>query len=532
MGYADSVEFIKGSNSVGLAHYHVELTETQLSTFETLNSICLLDNFDHLLLFLECQLYDGLSLTVPPFDIFLVLLTLATVSDHYKDHLTRSNDPYNASRAPLNKRALKLLFFYLERLKDFDTGKYGRYELELLRCQLFLASDSLSPQRKSSDRPRKLRKTVANTLYSSEVVDVGETNLKEPYKSYISCLGQKSTVLGNRIINSQLSHPGEFINMILWTLCNSMQDHPALYLASHDVWMPVMGIILDLLELRQDYFVSQENQAKNMRKAEYVQKLSQSPVAVFLESIDSLQFTDLFCEYVFFKCDYLSANNGKGAFVHPVYHGEAILSNTFHLRIKYTKSYKIQKSIALRRKFIGMAFKLLSEVPSGHRLVYPRMEADDMINRISVILSEFTNMEQFRAFFSGNPTSSYFLPLLAEGTLLQLCHKYKNTSDPLSWVIISDLLSGADAFLDKCISILETGLFIPWDKQTPQDSILDISKADTCLLVLIKTFIRLSGAALHSAKFEAMLSAVRKVDAERQACLPLLHSSIIKLIHS
>lgn len=532
MACCDSVEFVKGANDIGLAHYHVELTEAQLNTFEALNSMCLLDNFDHLLFFLECQMYSSSTLAVPPFDIILVLLTLATVSDHYKDNSTRLNDPYNVSRASLSKRALKILSFYLEALKEFDTTKHDRYKLELLRCQLFLASDSLSPSGSRSGRPRKLRKTLTGVVYDEESRDVGDVNFKEPYKSYLSCLGQKRAILGNRMINAQLSSPGEFLNMIVWTLSNSMQELPTLYLTSHEVWMPMLEIILDLLELRQDYFILQETKEQKLGKAEYVQILGQSPVAVFLETVDSLHFTELFCEYVFSKCDYPLSENAAAVYVHPVYRGEATLSNTFRSRTKYTKSYKIKKSLALRRRLVGIAFKLLSEVPSGHRLVYPRMEADELIHQISIILSRFRNLEQFQAFFSNNPKSSYFLPLLAEGTLLQIFHKFKNNNESLNLVIVTDLLNDANAFLSKCINILETGMFIPWNEKHPQDSASDICKADTCMLVLIKTFFRLCGVPSSSNTLELMLSTVQAVDSKRQACLPRLHSSIFKLINS
>lgn len=88
----NSVLYVSPRNG---AHYFVELTEKHLLAFEMLNSMCLLENYDHVLLFLECQFGKSHNLAVIPFDIILVLFTLSTLSEYYKEPILRANDPYN-----------------------------------------------------------------------------------------------------------------------------------------------------------------------------------------------------------------------------------------------------------------------------------------------------------------------------------------------------------------------------------------------------------------------------------------------------
>lgn len=522
-----STEFVKGNNGDGFQHYHVELTESMLNGFELLNSMCLLNNFDHLMFFLECQMGSSCrKLVVPPFDVFIVLITLVTVSDHYKDESLRANDPYNVSRLSLNQRSLKVLRFYMKILKEFDVHKYGCYQLELLRCQVFIAYDAISPGSEKFYQKKRLRRTASGRSFDNGTPTV---EFREPYKSYISCLDQKQDVLGNTLINLRLNDPGEFKNMILWTLSTSMQSQQVLYLASHNVWMPLLDLLLDILSLRHEYFV--KNEAERGDDSKYVQQLSSCPLALFLRVFESIQFSGEFCESVFINCDYKFDDALTAPKVHPVYHGETILSNTFHPRVKYSDSYKVRKSLALRRKLLGLCFELLTEVPDGHRLIFPRMIPEDISNRIAVILVNFRDLEQFKAFFLNNidKRPSYVLAYIVDDTLLEMFKKFGKR--PLEKYELGMLAycRDVDTFFKNCKYYIESGLFAPWDNETPEKSYMDIQKADTCLIVSMKCYARSSDAADAPNKKE-FLEVLSENDKKRKSGLPLLYPLVTKLM--
>lgn len=549
MSYARSVKYITGRNDAALPHYFVELTGKTLFTFEVLNSMCLLDHFDHLLFFLESKMCTS-ALPIPPFDIILVLMTLVTVSDHYKAQLLRNNDPYNVSRVSLSKRALKVLRFYLQELKEFDLSKHNRYDLELLRCQFFLAIDYLSSRKAHGTHERwKRRKNETGVVYSFHVVDIEIADRKDrfsnPYRSYISCLEQKRSIFGNDLINFKLNHPGEFINMILWTLSNSLQEDCILYVASHDVWMPLLELIVDLFESRQDYFIENEI-SKDVSKSVFVQRLSESPLSNFLKSIDSIQFVNRFCEYIFLKCDYPLDNQAHDTYIHPVYRGENTFLETYIPRTKYSKCYKYKKSFFLRRKIIGTCFRLLSEVPGSHKLISPRMVADDIINGLSTTLAKFNDIEQFEAFFFTEDFSQvlYFMPLIAEDTLTQV---YRNVyrfrqNDQIPALCLVEKLSNVDAFLNECISLFNEGFFMPWKSSSNDEPINEIMKADICLLVLIRYLIYLMGigAVSSSPSFKKLVLAISRNDVQRKdmaskygltSTMPKFRSAISRMLN-
>lgn len=519
---------MKGNNGEGFEHYHVELTESVLNCFELLNSMCLLNNFDHLMFFLECQVGNAsCELVVPPFDVFIVLMTLVTVSDYYKDESLRSNDPYNVSRLSLSQRSLKVLQFYVEILNEFDIDKYGRYQLELLRCQLFIAYDAISPGSERFYRKKKLRRTTSGRFFdSNEDVTV---EFKEPYKSYISCLDQKQDVLGNTLINLKLRLPGEFKNMILWTLSTSIKSQPILYLASHDVWMPLLDLLLDILTLRYSYFIKSE--ANRDDDSRYVQQLSSCPLALFLRVFESIHFSDVFSECVFIDCDYKRDEALMTPKIHPVYHGEMTLSNTFYPRVNYTDSYKIRKSLALRRKVLEVCFELLTEVPKGHRLIFPRMIPEDISKRIAVILVSLRNLEQFKAFFSNHidKRPSYVLAYIVDDTLLEMLRKFGKKSSKKYEMGMLAYSHDVDTFFKNCIYYIESGLFAPWEGENPEENYLDIQKADTCLIVSMKCYGRNEGAVNKSNKKE-FLKALLENDKRRKSGLPQLYPLVTKLI--
>ncbi|CAI4047812.1 Smc5-Smc6 complex subunit NSE5 SKDI_13G1130 [Saccharomyces kudriavzevii IFO 1802] len=523
----NSVSYVSPRES---AHYFVELTERHLLAFEMLNSMCLLENYDHVLLFLECQLDKSRNLAVIPFDIMLVLFTLSTSSEYCKEPMLRANDPYNVSRETLSRRALKILQKYLAILKDFDAEQYNLHDLELLRCQFFLAIDTLTPRKQkwSFDRFRRTKSEndVAYRPNASADPELEPSNtIKNPYRSYISCLEQTHTILGSRLLNLKLSEPGEFINMILWTLCNSLQESVPLYLSSHEIWMPLLEIIIDLFNFRQDYFIHHEI-ARNISKSLFIQRLSESPLATFFESLNTRNFANRFSEYVFINCNYRAPSENYATPVHPVYNGENTIVETYIHRFKYSALYKSQKSLALRRKLIGSCFKLLLRVPDGRRLITPRIIADDVIQGISRTLASFNDILQFKKFFMTENLSqeSYFIPLLAEGTLSEI---FKDTQECVVILTLVESLSDGVSFCSEVIDLVRLKCFTFTEQSkriSYEESILITEKCDVCLLVLLRYLLHLVDVETITGTTEnlRMLRTIKENDSDRRQWVKLL----------
>ncbi|CAB4251858.1 similar to Saccharomyces cerevisiae YML023C NSE5 Essential subunit of the Mms21-Smc5-Smc6 complex [Maudiozyma barnettii] len=423
MSIVTSTEYVNGWNKENndIPHYLVDLTERHLSNFEVLNSLALLQNYENLFTFIECQVYENLitgsvqTLLVPPFDIWLIILTVATVSTASKDEVLRENDVYNASRIPLNKRAIKILHVYSDILTKFNVKKYNQYDLELLRCQIFIVVDTLLPQTNRNVFGRASGRTLRNQVYSPTF---GE--LKNPYLSYRDCLQLIDNVLGNKLINTKFSQPGEMINTFIFTLSNSLQgnfDNNGQFLNVIESWLPIFSFLLDMILLRQNYFIKNEigKSGSAITPTLFTQQLIESPISKFLRIINSVQFTERFIECIFIDCP---DKNKRSNFVNEVNTDNVLkLSSTYVTRTFYPPEYVLQCSMRLRRQFTFLAFHLLSIVPSGHVMVSPKLNIQTLIRDISLELRSLIDISHFQAFLSPENLERdiVFIPLLAEG---------------------------------------------------------------------------------------------------------------------
>ena len=455
-GCSQSTEYVRGNSTPAATgststdaaksiHYLVDLTERHFLDFEVLNSMCLLNNYDHLMYFLESQLdifsdsessgnSTPATLVVPPYDILLVLLTLFTVSEHYKDEQLGNNDRYNATRIPLNKRAITLLRKYLIILLEFDVSKYNRYDLELLRCQIFLMVDNI------------LNGGHPCTAGEGGSVGQGNGGFSSPYSSYVTCMKNKQDVLGNTLLNIKLNSSNTaFHNMILWSLTTSLNgisrdekwelgpadEHRASFVTFHEVWLPVLNILIDSLLLRHAYFMSNEicplrggagTRVRELTQS-YVQKLSESPLALFFNkfSDSKTRFNGVLADYILVNCP-MDGGSDESIRVHGVYEGEDTLSVTYVSRERYTTEYAMRKSMELRRKLLYSCFQLQRSIPENFTLVTPRLNLAEFAKNMAMNLISLVDMSQFVSFFdTTNPVQDIlFLPLLAEACLLEL----------------------------------------------------------------------------------------------------------------
>lgn len=495
-----------------LPHYFVDVRERQLADFEMQNSLYRAENYDHLLFFLETQMLsrtidgdDDLAesqIFVPSFDTILALFTLMTVSEHYKGDMLNRNEPYNVSRISAGKRATKVLNSYLHILRIFDSKTYGTYELELLRCQMFLAIDAIMPRYKYMSGYRTSQrnsKTEGNVVYKKDAMSESNerAGIINPYRSFISCLESKHPIFGNIPINFKLNLRGGLSNAILWTLANSNQKDNDLFYDAYITWIPFFNIYLEILEMRHEYFLNNEI-TKNISKNLLVEKLMESPLANFFSFVDSANFNNVFCEYVFINCDYTLINSDAPLTIQPVYKGEDHISKNYYQRLTFTHQFKSAMSMKLRRRFFSLCYKLLSSVPGGMHLPKPRINSKRLTLEISRILTTFQNIDEFESFFT-NPQVDRYMRCIAEKTLNELIKQDRRVFG-IEKLSILKKRSDIRTFTSQFVNLFKDNVLTP-DVKIKFGKIVDseghvksellrIKKMDICVVTLLFTVYR------------------------------------------
>lgn len=497
---ATSHSYTVGTNTMSLPHYHVELTHAHLLEFEMLNSMSALESFDQLLYFFESKLASN-NLPVPPGDVIIVMLTLATVSEHYKGQLLRNNDPYNVSRNSLSVRSVRVLQQLVQKMVVFDTRNHSIYDLELLRCQFFIAIDHISPKRPSFPLPKKdvdsykRRKTSSSRVECSEHahissgVNSNSSNFNNSYSSYVSALEHKTHVLKNSLLTIKLNQRGGFWNCVGWALANSVEESFEKYSCGR-IWMPVLHIIFQLYDLRQEYFMNFEF-SKAVRPSLCFQQLEDSPLALVFGTLSLTDCKTILCDYLFVNCQYPLA--GKIS-VHPVYQKETSVSPNYISSANPTRVYKLKQSMKLRRAVLASFFKLLFELPGGQKLHSLKVNEKEFIKHMSRILKSFENLDEFKCFFYSSDFSKDidYLSLLAEECINEIA---QDLGHDLRLSII-DSLGDENMFIAELIEIFETGFpRLDYEIYSGDWNTLEkcIAKCDICLIVLIKYAINIHG---------------------------------------
>ncbi|EDO18914.1 hypothetical protein Kpol_1023p85 [Vanderwaltozyma polyspora DSM 70294] len=556
MNYAEpcstSNEFTNKNDIKSLPYYFVHLTDKHLSNFETLNAMALIGNYADLLFFIESYETSD-TFVVPPYDIIILLLTLVTVSKYYKEATVRKNDYYVLTGKQLNKRSIAILKNYIEILNEFDCGKYDRYSLELLRCQFFLAIELIFNKEKRTDIRNRFKRRRAEVEFEIEYLtsSVDENNdddtigFQNPYNSYIPFLDRNKTVLGNKLFNIVLNKRDSFINLLIWTLSNSLEEDTALYLSSQEIWMPILQMILDIYLLRHDYYI--QNELTNKGNSHFFSReLSRSPIGTLLRSIGEVDFIERFCESVFINCSDRNDILSYRTVMQRIYQNENVISNAFLPRVKYSNDYKMLKSMSIRRKMIGLCFRLLQDLDDDERLELPKMSTNTLGDSIIRCVINFDNIKQFKMFFYTEMISKelFFLPILAEDCILKLSENYlENNRETLD---LCSNFNNSKAFFQILVELINDGYFyIPelkcndndaYDKSNNKEKndennkidakikkslykkYITIMKADICLIVLLRFFIYENSnmneiKALSS--FNNFLARVKKLDSER-----------------
>lgn len=490
-----STEYVIGENIDGFPHYFVKLTKKHISHFDVQNSMVLLDSYDNLLFFLESQLYENLPvnnmesekciitkfqrLPIPPFDVIMVLFTLVSISNHYFEPQLRQNNPYNITRMDLNKRAIKILNMYIHILKDFNIDVYSQYDLELLRCQFFLALDLLTCRSRVSRHNR-----FTFHLNQNDNSSAIEEFLKNPYKSYVSFLDKKSKIFNNPLLYLILNKRDKFLNFFLWSLANSLSDDMILYTDAKEIWIPLMNILLDLYDLRQKYFL--KNEVSKMRKQLFVQKLMESPLSQFFSFVNRVEnFSLTLVEYIFVNCAFTNSANIDKDWIKPVFYKENEFVKGYINRFRYNKKFQLQNAMKLRKKIFSHCFQLLLALPPDHIMPLLKMNTQEVASCISLVLYNFTDLEQFKAFFQiyDLKMELAFMPLVIEKTINKL------TAD-LCWKpfdLVNNIIS-LTTFIEEWANVVETYLIVSVDLVMQSSQYRSLRKIEICLYFLFEYF--------------------------------------------
>ncbi|AMD21627.1 HFL229Cp [Eremothecium sinecaudum] len=500
-----SQNYVIGENDLGLPHYLVELDEYHLKEFEQFSSMCSLDEYEQLLYTLENKFLHK-TVPVPPSDGIIIMLTLATASPHYKDQFIKANDPYNVGRADITKRCMRLLLQLVRLVESFDSEKYNVYDLELLRCQLFLVLDHINPKRLLVPISKRVRTHHGNKLSSIPFSD-GEmsldntSNLRTNY-TYISVLETKTTVFQNPLITHVLSQNGGFWNFVGWALSSEI-DEDLVKNYCGETWLPIVSFLFSLYDLRQEYFKHCE-MGKELSSLEYANRLSKSPLVSLFKSLGSKEIHVALCDAIFINCGE-GIGNGEGR---PVYHSELNLSANYIPIHKGSVSYRLQKSMRYRRRILASYFKVLADIPVDQR-IRPFSE-EQSIKHLVRTLVKLETVEMFQEFFYADDlhTNMHYLPLLAERIVIDLWEDCGKIIE----LALSSNLGNLDLTIEECEKILDG---------RPQDCANDLGLnkttvyLDTCTLVLLKYAVMLHGDGItKSSKLKHLAQEVIREESE------------------
>lgn len=405
--------YVAGLNTIGKPHYFVELSEDMVRSFETLSSLASLNAFEKLLYICENELASG-RLPIIPNDVMILLLTLAGISPHYKDHVLRNHDSMNVGRINLSYRALRLLSTLFDIVIRFDSDLYSSYDLELLRCQYFILVDSLTPTNKII--------SPITTHKLSNVITENKLNFSRKlgtyinyYGSYISALETKFHVFNNLLITYTLFQEGKLWNCIAWCLTNSTSNDEIKYYCGRH-WLSVVKLILRLFDLRHTYYKNHEL-SNDDEKSLYLSKFMKSPLYLLFQSLDQTQIHIELCNCLFTNSDVFIKNKD----ICPVYHTELILSTTYLDTTISHNIYKLKTLMKLKRHILGLYFKLTSDIPKNEKIPLISLSDNQTINYIIGIVKKMS-FEEFETFFFTTNLSEdmNYLPLLAERMIIEL----------------------------------------------------------------------------------------------------------------
>lgn len=506
-----------GSEKVGVP-YNVGLTTESLSVFEVLNSLCVVENYDQLLYYLEAR---RSALAVPPADVLIVMMTLSVIPDFGAANLEAEMDPYNVGRASLATRSIKLLRHFTDILLSEHAEEENHYSLALLRSQFFIMLDQLSLRGITSTRVRerdftKRRKTNSGVLLEASPSIFRDDqsppllSFKNPYPSYVSCLEHRPEVLKNMPITSKLSQEGEFWNCVGWALYASLSDDSHIYERSK-VWFAVLSVLFDAFEMRNKYSIDSETDptANNAARLSFIER---SPLVALFRSLNSQGLIQAFCDILFLGCSYELAGKLR---VHCVYPKELMQVDTYVPKLLARTSCKFTQSMSFRHRLLSLFLTMLRSIPEGVEFSKPCLSEAGFVRHLGKVLSSFEDTSQLKQFFSvTNPYEFLdYMPLFAQAAANESLKAF-DANYTLSLV---EKLANNDLVIEELGNVFEAG-FPPLDENydsRPEQFYSSIEKCDIFLLVILRYWEYIHGAQLKMTRMRCAIRALSVSDQKR-----------------
>ncbi|CUS23460.1 LAQU0S10e00870g1_1 [Lachancea quebecensis] len=531
-----------GSGEVG-EPYNVGLTAESLSVFEVLNSLCVVENYDQLLYYLEAR---RSPLAVPPADVLIVMMTLSVIPSFGAANLEAEMDPYNVGRSSLATRSIKVLRYFMDVLL-LDHGKdESCYSLALLRSQFFVMLDQLSLRGIPTNRGRerdftKRRKTNSGVLLEAVSTamhaeqSLPSLSFKNPYSSYVSCLEHRPEVLKNVPITIKLSQDGEFWNCVAWALYASLSDDTYIYERSK-VWFAVLGVFFDAFELRNKHYIEDEGKlaANKTARLSFVER---SPLTTLFRSLDAQDLIQSFCDVLFLGCNYELAGKLR---VHCVYPKESMQVDTYVPKVLARASCKFTESMGFRHRLLGLFLSTLRSVPEGLELFKPCLSEANFVRHLGKVLSSFEDTSQLKHFFSvRNPYDFLdYMPLFAQAAANETLKEFEADYT----LALVEKLADIKSMVEELGNVFE-GCFPPLDEEyegRPEHFYSSVEKCDIFLLVILRYWEYIHGAQLKMTHLRCTIRSLSASDQKRlefaklrgwdASHVPLLHDHFLSVL--
>ncbi|SCU88773.1 LAFA_0E14488g1_1 [Lachancea sp. 'fantastica'] len=528
------------------APYGVVLNERSRREFELLNSLCAVENYGHLLSYLEAQLrraWLNKAFVVPPADVLIVIMTLAVLPDAELSGSEVKLDPCSVIKASIGSRSLKVLVQFVEILLKKVPDTRIDYNLNLLRCQFFIVLDQLnspgsqllfSTRYRDSQKRRKTNSRISledTPNYSG--TNAESSGFRNPYGSYVSVLEHKPRVLKNIVLTMLLAHGGEFWNSVIWTIYCSISDDSHLYERSKR-WTRLLSLIFDLFELRNEYCTKLGLDSNAQESPNYV-----SPLLNLFCSLNTSDTLTALCDILLLGFDYSTAG---AVSVHAVYDKEFTKPATYVTRTVEDRSLRFMESMAFRHRLLLSFTKLIDSLPDHLQSTYQNLSNARFNKTLSRFLSRIENLSQLKHFFCVANLSAFLgtMPHIAQATLNECLVDLEQQRE----VSLVDSLGGDDTMINELIDLFGSGfpLLDRNDVQPRNTTYTLIEKCDICLLVILRywEYVHQSSRIKTRQSYQDLLESVHQNDQRRitfarvmnweEAQLPLLSPQLNKML--
>lgn len=280
----------------------------------------LVEDYHQMLLSLEL----GLE---PPRDVISAIFTLTVIPEN----IERANEPYAVARQSLRTRAFALLRQYVREL-------HRDQECDILRREMSAVLDCMTARKKINRLPQ---------------------------------------VLNLESLPQRLAQPGMMYNFVQYALAHSLDSLGAEYRQCHDVWMPLLHIILELIAMQYKHESDQGVPSTD------------SVLSSFIEQMQFVSLESGIVDLTFVRC----LGNAKNSCSYPLYEHKPSPAID---RVFYPSAYKQRESMILRFNFLQTCCSLVM----GDDTNIQHIDRDKIVNNILLALEETDDTDSCQFFIS------------------------------------------------------------------------------------------------------------------------------------